>query len=74
MRSFLLGVIVTILVCLIGVAGVVLLGLAPTHADVAPPTWERHIAMTALDHAVERNAPRVNNPIPPTVVYLMVGM
>lgn len=74
MRNFLLGVIVTILVCLIGVAGVVLLGLAPTHADVAPPTWERRVAMTALDHAVERNAPRVNNPIPPTDENLIEGM
>ena len=74
MRNFLLGVIVTILVAIVGVAGVVLLGLAPTQADVTPSKWERRIAMTAMDRAMERNAPRVNNPIPPTDENLIEGM
>jgi mono/diheme cytochrome c family protein len=74
MRRFLLGVIVTVLVVVIGGAGVVLLGLAPTQADSAPPRWEMRVMHTALDRAVERNAPRVNNPVPPTDENLIDGM
>jgi len=74
MRNFLLGVVLTLLILAIAGAGVVLLGLSPTQADSAPPRWEMHIMHTALDHAIERNAPRVNNPIPPTDQNLIDGM
>ena len=74
MGNFLRGVIFTLLVIVILVAGVVLLGLAPTQADVAPARWEFRIANTALDRAVEKNAPRVNNPVPPTDENLIEGM
>jgi len=74
MRNFVLGVIVTVLIIIIGGAGVVLLGLAPTQADSAPPRWEMRIMHTALDRAIERNAPRVNNPVPPTDENLIEGM
>ncbi|MBI3478377.1 MAG: cytochrome c [Acidobacteria bacterium] len=74
MRNFLLGVIVTLVLIAIGLAGVVLLGMAPTRADSAPPGWEMRLAHTALDRAIDRNAPRVNNPIPPTDANLIDGM
>ena len=74
MRNFLRGVIATVLIMLIGAAGVVLLGWAPTQADSAPPRWEMRLAHTALDRAIERNAPRVNNPVPPTDENLIEGM
>jgi len=74
MRNFVLGVIVTVLIIIIGGAGVVLLGLAPTQADSAPPRWEMRIAHTAMDRAIERNAPRVNNPVPATDENLIDGM
>ncbi len=74
MRNFVRGVIFTLLVIVIVIAGVVLLGLAPTTADVAPPRWEWRIANTALDRAVEKNAPRANNPVPPTDENLIAGM
>ena len=74
MRNFLLGVVITVLILVIGIAGVVLLGLAPTRADSAPPRWEMRIVHTALDRATERNAPRVSNPIPPTDENLIDGM
>ena len=35
---------------------------------------ERHIAMSALDASMERHAPRVNNPVPPTDENLIEGI
>jgi mono/diheme cytochrome c family protein len=74
MRNFILGIIVTILVLVIGGLGLALLGFLPTRADIAPPKMERHLAMSALDNAVERRAPRLNNPVPPTDDNLIEGM
>jgi len=66
MRNFILGIIVTIVVLAIVGSGLALLGFLPTRANAAPPDWERHLAMSALDNAVDRHAPWVNNPVPPT--------
>ncbi|MBZ5548141.1 MAG: c-type cytochrome [Acidobacteriia bacterium] len=74
MRNFFYGVIVTILVLAIGGAGLALLGFIPTNANTAPPKMERHIAMSALDASMERHAPRVNNPVPPTDENLIEGI
>jgi mono/diheme cytochrome c family protein len=35
---------------------------------------ERHFAMSALDNSVERHAPRLNNPVPPTDENLIEGL
>ena len=66
MRSFILGIIVTVVVAL--VAGIVIaqFGLMPTNADATPPAFETRIAANALDASMERHAPRVTNPLPPT--------
>jgi mono/diheme cytochrome c family protein len=74
MRNFVLGIVVTILVLLIGSFGLALLGFLPTRANSAPPEMERHIAMSALDNSVERHAPRLNNPVPPTDENLIAGL
>jgi mono/diheme cytochrome c family protein len=74
MRNFILGVVVTIVVLLIGGLGIALLGFLPTRANVAPHEVEGHIAMSALDNSVERHAPRVNNPVPPTDENLIDGL
>jgi mono/diheme cytochrome c family protein len=74
MRNFILGIIVTVLVLAIGGMGVALLGLMPTRANVAPPKMESRIAMSALDNSVERHAPRMNSPVPPTDENLIAGM
>jgi mono/diheme cytochrome c family protein len=74
MRNFILGIVIAILVLLIGSLGVALLGFLPTWANSAPPEIERHIAMSALDNSVERHAPRVNNPVPPTDENLIEGL
>lgn len=74
MNRFLLGVIVTLIVLVVGGIGSALLGLMPTHANTAPPRLEAQIAMSALDASMERHAPRVNNPIPPTDENLIEGL
>jgi len=74
MRNFILGIVITVLVLLIGGLGLALLGFLRTRANVPPPEMERHIAMSALDNSVERHAPRLNSPVPPTDENLIGGM
>jgi len=74
MRNFVLGIFVTIVVLLIAGLGLALLGFLPTRANIAPPDMESHIAMSALDNSVDRHAPRVNSPVPPTDDNLIAGM
>lgn len=74
MRNFILGIVITIVVLLIGALGLALLGLLPTRANRTPPEMERHLAMSALDNSVDRHAPRVNNPVPPTDDNLIEGL
>jgi mono/diheme cytochrome c family protein len=74
MRSFILGIIVTIV--LIFAVGLILaqFGLMPTNADATPPAYESRIAMNALDASMERHAPRATNPVPATDDNLIAGM
>ena len=74
MRNFILGVVVILAVLLIGAWIVVQFGLIPTSADATPSSFERHWAMHALDEAMDRDAPRVNNPVPATDDNLIDGM
>jgi len=74
MGKFLLGVIVTLLVLTLGGLGYAMLGFAPTPANVEPPTWERHLAMSAVDASMDRHAPHVTNPLMPTDDNLKDGM
>ncbi len=74
MRSFILGIIVTIVVAF--VAGIVIaqFGLMPTNADATPPAFETRIAANALDASMDRHAPRVSNPLPASDQNLIDGM
>jgi mono/diheme cytochrome c family protein len=74
MRNFVFGVIVTVVVLVAGGLGLALLGFLPTNANTAPPRLERQIAMSALDASMERHAPRVNDPVPPTDENLIAGL
>ena len=74
MRNFILGIIVTVVVLLLGGLGLALLGFLPTRANSTPPAMEIHLAMSALDNSVERHAPRLNNPVPPTDENLIEGL
>jgi mono/diheme cytochrome c family protein len=73
MRNFILGVVITLLLLLLGGLAIATLGLLPTNADSVPPKMERRIAMSAMDASMERRAPRVTSPMPPTDENLIDG-
>jgi mono/diheme cytochrome c family protein len=74
MGKIILGIVLAIVALAIVGSGLALLGFVPTRANTSPPDWESHFAMSALDNSVERHAPRVNNPVPPTDENLIAGM
>jgi mono/diheme cytochrome c family protein len=74
MRNFILGVIITLVVLVAGGLAFAFLGFLPTNADSVPPRWEQRIANTAVDASMERHAPRITNPVPPTDDNLIQGM
>jgi mono/diheme cytochrome c family protein len=74
MGKFLLGVICTVLVLVLGGLGYTLLGFCPTNANVEPPHLETRLLNAASDASMERHAPRVTNPLTPTDPNLEDGM
>ncbi|MFZ0758774.1 MAG: hypothetical protein WAM69_02390, partial [Candidatus Sulfotelmatobacter sp.] len=74
MGKFILGVIVTLLVLILGGLGFAMLGFCPTTANVAPPRFEHHIANAAVDASMERHAPHVTDPLPPSDQNFEDGM
>src|SRR5260370_5656516 len=74
MRNFVLGTFITVLVLVIISLGAALLGFVPTNANTEPPKLEQQIAMSALDASIERHAPHLNNPVPPTDENLIEGI
>jgi len=66
MGKFILGVIVTLVVLILGFLGAATLGFIPTHANVAPPRWEFRLANGAVDASMERHAPRISDPLAPS--------
>jgi mono/diheme cytochrome c family protein len=74
MGKFILGVIVTLLILVLGGLGFGVLGFFPTVANVAPPHLEKRVAMSAVDASMERHAPHLTNPLPPNDQNLEDGM
>ena len=74
MRGFIIGIIITLVVLAVASLGYALLGLMPTNADATPPHYEERVANMALDASMERHAPRVNSPVPPTDDNLIDGI
>jgi mono/diheme cytochrome c family protein len=74
MRNFVLGVLITFAVLILGGLGFGLLGLFPTNANTAPPDFERHLAMSAVDASTDRHAAHVSSPVLPTDQNLIDGM
>jgi len=74
MGKFILGIIVTLLVLVLGGLGFAMLGFFPTAANTTPPHMERHLMMGAVDASMERHAPRVTDPLTPTDQNLEDGM
>ncbi len=74
MGKFIIGIIVTIVVLVLGGLGLAMLGFIPTNANVEPPRLEKRIANGAVDASMERHAPHVTNPLPPTDQNFEDGM
>jgi mono/diheme cytochrome c family protein len=74
MRNLILGAVITLLLLCLGGLAIATLGFLPTNADSTPPKVEQHIAMSAMDASMERHAPRLTNPVPPTDDNLIDGM
>ena len=73
-RGFLLGVGVTLLLLLAGAWGMVSFGLVPANADAEPSGLERWAAEKSLRATLARDAPKGENPVPPTEENLGAGM
>ena len=74
MGKFILGVIITLLVLILGGLGMAMLGFIPTNANAIPPRWETRIANTAVDASMERHAAHAINPVPPNDQNYIDGM
>lgn len=74
MRSFILGVVITLAVLIIGGLGAALLGFIPTNANATPPKAETHVAMGAVDAFIDKHASHINSPVSPSPENLIAGM
>jgi hypothetical protein len=72
--KFILGVISTAAVLVLGGLGFAMLGFFPTKANTAPPRLEQRLAHGALDASTERHASHLINPLPPSDQNLIDGM
>lgn len=74
MRKLFLGFVIAVVVVLGAGFLCVRFGLMDPRADIPINSLERRIAMPALDAAVDRRAPEVQNPVQPTDASLIAGM
>lgn len=73
LKGFILGVIVTIVVAVIMAYLVGITGHITMRADIFPSSLESSMAMRMMDANVERNAPKLANPVQPTDQNLTEG-
>ena len=73
MKNFILGVIATFAALAIGTLSYLRLGLAEVRSNVEPPVWESYLMHSAVHASVQREAPDLPNPVPPTSVNLIAG-
>jgi mono/diheme cytochrome c family protein len=74
MGRFIAGIVFAVVACSLAALIYARGGYMPVNADVAPGKLETYFAGHAMDAAVERQAPKVNNPVQPTEDNLMRGM
>ena len=74
MGKLILAVIITVVFLVLGGLAFAMLGFFPTQANTAPPRLEQRLASDALDASMERHAPRLTNPLPPSDQNLIDGM
>jgi mono/diheme cytochrome c family protein len=73
MKSFLYGIIFTVVVLFVGASVYSKMGYLDTRADEPPSAIEKHVAMEVVDASTERHAPETKNPIAPTEQNLVEG-
>ena len=73
MKHFLLGVLTTIAIIVIGGFAYLRLGLAETRADMPPSRLESLVMTSAVHASVRREAPEMPNPVAPTDENLIAG-
>jgi len=74
MGKFIAGIIFTVVIAGVGGLLFAYFGHMPVNADAAPGKLETTVAGHAMDASVERQAPKVSNPIQPTEENLLRGM
>ncbi len=72
--GILAGALLSIVVELLLAYVVVRSGALPANADARPPGLERWMARTSLRAAIQREAPKGDNPVQPTGANLTAGM
>jgi mono/diheme cytochrome c family protein len=72
-KNFLLGILFTLLVLVLGGLAYLRLGFAEVRADVPPSKWERALMFSAAHASVRRRAPELPNPLPATNKNLVAG-
>jgi mono/diheme cytochrome c family protein len=73
MKNFILGIVFTLVVLLVGGLGYLLLGFAEVRGDVPPTRLESSLMQRAVHASVRREAPEMANPFPPTEEHLIAG-
>jgi len=73
MKNFLLGVLTTLLVLLVGGLAYLRLGYAEVRGDWPASRWETSLLGAAVHASVRREAPEIANPVPVTDENLIAG-
>ena len=73
-KGFVLGVLATVIVALLGGYLVLREGLIPANADATPGSFEYWVAGTSLEATLERDAPKGPNPVALTDANLLAGI
>jgi cytochrome c553 len=72
-KNFVLGIVCTLLVLVLGGLGYLLLGLAEVRGDLPPSRLESALIGKAVHASVRREAPEMSNPFAPTDENLIAG-
>jgi mono/diheme cytochrome c family protein len=72
--KFVSGIIFAVVAFIVAVAIYTGAGYMPVNADIKPGKIETYLATHAFDKSVERQAPKVKNPLQPTEEVLSRGM
>jgi mono/diheme cytochrome c family protein len=72
-KGFVLGVLTTLLFLVGGGFVYLRSGLTEVRADMPPSDLENYLMQTAIHASIQRNAPALRSPVPPSDVNLITG-